>query len=157
MTESKVYDQFNGYNAYPLGTGEQMVRDKLVRLFDKIIGKNEICLAKAREKQLEKLTSRILAVKKRMDRMKKEMIHTDPGAEYKFDPLSAADESALKEIDGRLESVIQQCFTGIESLTCMETDMHISDRFAAMDDSLREIEALFRKRMELFKKMRVYG
>ncbi|MBN2160136.1 MAG: hypothetical protein JW807_12130 [Spirochaetes bacterium] len=157
MTESSVYDQFNGYHAYPLGAGERMVREKLVKLFEKIIGKNEICLVKAQEKGLEKLTSRILAVKKRMDRMRNDMARTEPGTAYKFEPLSAADEETLKEIDGRLESVIQQCFAGIESLTCMETDMHISDRFAMMDDSLREIEALFHKRAEVFKKMRIYG
>jgi len=157
MNGSTVYDKFNGYNAYPLGTGEQMIRAKLVELFEKIIKKNETCLVKAREKGLEKLMSRILAVKSRMERMRKDMTHTDPGAEYKFDPLSPADELSLKEVDVRLEKVIQQSVKDIESLTCMETDMHISERFAMMDTSLREIEHLFHRRMELFKKMRLYG
>jgi hypothetical protein len=157
MNGSTVYDKFNGYNAYPLGAGEQMIRAKLVELFEKIIKKNETCLLKAREKGMEKLMSRILAVKSRMERMRKEMTHTDPGAEYKFDPLSPTDESALKELDGKLENVIQQCITVIESLTCMETDMHISERFATMDTLLREIEHLFHRRGEIFKKMRVFG
>src|SRR4030042_3628641 len=157
MNESTVYDKFNGYNAYPLGTGEQMVRTRMIELFEKIIKKNETCLSKARDKGLEKLMSRILAVKTRMERIRKEMAHTDTGAEYKFDPLSPADESALKEVDAKFENVIQQCINGIESLTCMETDLHISERFAMMDSFLREIEKLFHKRMHIFKKMRVFG
>ncbi len=157
MNESTVYDKFNGYNAYPLGKGEQMIRARFMELFDTIISKNEACLVKAKDKGLEKLMSRILAVRSRMERIKKEMTHADPGVEYKFEPLSPADESALKEVDDKLAGIIQQCVTGIESLTCMETDMHISDRFAMMDTSLREIEKLFHKRMEIFKKMRIYG
>ncbi len=157
MNESTVYDQFNGYNAYPLGKGEQMIRTRLMELFDKIISKNETCLVRAKDKGLEKLMSRILAVRSRMERIRKEMSHVDPGVEYKFEPLSPADESALKEFDGKLESVIRQCYTGIESLTCMETDMHITERFATMDSFLREIEHLYHQRMEIFKKMRVFG
>jgi hypothetical protein len=157
MNESTIYDKFEGYNAYPLGTAEQMVRRKLIELFDKIINKNETCLIKARDKGMEKLMSRILAVKIRMQRIQKVMSHTDPGAEYKFEPLSPADVSVLKEVDGKLENVIQQCLSGIESLTCMETDMLINRRFAMMDDSLREIERLFHNRMKVFKKNRIYG
>ncbi len=157
MDESTVYDKFKGYNAYPVGTGEEMIRARMVELFDRIIRKNETCLVKAREKGMEKLLSRILAVKTRMDRIRKEMSHCDPGAEYKFEPLSPADEAELKEVDGRLEHVIQESISAIEPLTCMETDLHINERFAMMDTSLREIEALCHKRKALFRKLRVYG
>lgn len=157
MNGSTEHEKFNGYGAYPLGVAEQMVRGKMTELFDRIIRKNEICLAKAHDMGLEKLMSRILAVKKRMERIRKEMIHTDPGAEYKFEPLSPEDEAALKDVDNSLESVILMCISSVESLTCMETDMHISDRFAMMDNSLREIERLLHRRAELFKKMRIYG
>lgn len=157
MNESTVYDKFNGYNAYPLETGERMIRAKLIELFEKIINKNETCLVKARDKGLEKLMSRILAVKKRMERIRREMTSHGTGAEYKFEVISAADETALKDVDTKLEKVIWDCLENIESLTCMETDMHIHDRFAMMDSSLREIEGLFHQRIELFKKMRLFG
>jgi hypothetical protein len=157
MDKSTVYDQFKGYNCYPIGMGEEMIRSRMVELFDRIIRKNETCLVRARDKGMEKLMSRILAVKTRMERMRKEMTHVDPNVEYKFEPMSPADESALKEIDGKMEIIIQQTIDAIEPLTCMETDMHISERFAMMDSSLREIENLCHKRMAIFKKLRVYG
>jgi hypothetical protein len=157
MNESTVYDKFNGYNAYPLGTGEQMVRARMIELFEKIIKKNETCLIKAKDKGLEKILSRILAVKKRMERIKGEMSHLDSGADYRFEKISEKDELALREVDVSLEDTIRQCANLIDSLTCLETDMHISGRFAAMDSFLREIEHLFHKRMELFKKMRIFG
>jgi len=157
MNESTVYDKFNGYNAYPLGTGEQMVRTRLIELFEKIIKKNETCLVKAKDKGLEKLMSRILAVKTRMDRIKGEMAHSNANAEYKIESLSPADITALQEDDVSLEKTIGQCAELIDSLTCMETDMHISERFAMMDTFLREIETLSHKRTEIFKKMRVFG
>jgi len=157
MNKSTVYDKFNGYNAYPLGTGEQMVRERMIELFEKIIKKNETCLIKARDKGLEKLFSRILAVKKRMERIKGEMDHIDRGAEYRFEKITQKDELALQEVDVSLENTIGQCTDLIDSLTCMETDLHISERFAMMDSFLREIEHLFHQRMDIFKKMRVYG
>lgn len=157
MDKSTVYDDFKGYNCYPIGTGEEMIRARMIDLFDRIIKKNETCLIKARDKGMEKLMSRILAVKTRMDRMRKEMTHVEPDVEYRFEPLSPADEETLKEIDGAMENIIRQTLDAIEPLTCMETDMHISDRFAMMDSSLREIENLCHKRTAIFKKLRVYG
>jgi len=157
MNESTVYDKFNGYNAYPLKTGERMVRGKLIELFNKIIKKNETCLIKARDKGLEKLLSRILAVKKRMERIKNEMEQIDHGVEYRFEKIAERDETAMRKADLSIENTIDQCAKLIDSLTCMETDMHISERFAKMDSLLREIENLFHQRMEIFKKMRLFG
>ena len=157
MNKSTVYDKFNGYNAYPTGSGEELIRGKLIELFDKIIGKNEACLVKARDRGLEKLLSRILTVKKRMYRIKGEMNRIDRGAEYRFEKIIQNDESALREVDVSLENTISQCAELLDSLSCMETDMHISEKFAVMDRLLREIERLFHQRLEIFKKMRVYG
>ena len=157
MNESTIYDKFNGYNAYPPGKGEQMVRARMIELFEKIIKKNETCLIKAKDKGLEKLMSRILAVKMRMDRIKGEMAHSNTGAEYKLEALSPEDVTVLQEVDVSLEKTIGQCSELIDSLTCMETDMHISERFAMMDTFLREIDHLLHQRTELFKKMRVFG
>ncbi len=157
MNRSILYDQFDGYNAYPLNTGELMIRVKLSELFDKIINKNETCLAKAQDKGLEKLLSRILATKTRMERIKSEMDHIDSGTAYKFEKITDSDESALQDLDLSLENIIGKCGDLIESMSCMETEMHIIDQFALMGDFLREIEHLFHKRMGIFKKMRVYG
>jgi hypothetical protein len=157
MNESTIYDEFKGYTAYPLGTGEHLIRVKMLSLFEKIIIKNETCLIKAQDKGLEKLFSRILAVKKRMERIKREMEHVDIGAQYRFEKMSGDDESTLRKVDSSLERTIRQCAELIDSLTCMETDMHISERFAMMDSFLREIEHLFHRRMEIFKKMQIYG
>lgn len=156
MGNTKLYNQFKGYKAYPTGIAENIIRSKLTDLFDKLIGKNETCLIKAREKGMEKLLSRIMAVKKRMERIKKEMDSGDK-AEYKFEKIADSDEAAIKDIDLSLEKVIINASDLIDSLTCMETDMRIFERFASMDDCLREIENLSRKRTEVFKKMRIFG
>ena len=157
MGDTKLYSQFKGYKAYPIGIAENIIRNKLADLFDKLIGKNETCLIKAREKGMEKLLSRIMAVKKRMERIKKDIDTSGDKTEYKFEKITDEDETALKEIDLSLEKVILSASGLIDSLTCMETDMRIFERFASMDDCLREIENLSRKRTEIFKKMRIFG
>jgi len=39
MNESTLYNNFDGYNAYPAGAGEEMIRNRLSALFDKIVKK----------------------------------------------------------------------------------------------------------------------
>jgi hypothetical protein len=134
-----------------------LIRGKLIELFDKIIKKNEICLTKAREKGMEKVLSRILALRKRMDRIKKEMERTPADVHYKFEKMPQVDESTAGEIDLVLEKSILQTSEIIDALTCMETDMHICDHYALMEERLREIEKLFRSRALLFRKMRIFG
>jgi hypothetical protein len=157
MSESKLYDNFNGYNAYPAGIGEEMIRVRLSELFDKIIKKNQECLIKAKDMGMEKIMSRVLQVRTRTERMKKEMEHKFIGGEYNFDKISPSEEEELRETDLSLEKYILQAYAIIEPLTCLETDMHISEHFAQITNCFMEIEHLFHKRMDIFKKKRVYG
>jgi len=157
MNISTLYENFDGYNAYPAGVGEDMIRNRLSALFKSLIEKNEVCFVKVRDKGLEKIMSRVLQVKTRMERMKDEMDHRFVGGEYSFNKFSAAEESELKEIDLSLESLMSRTYEIMDSMDCLETDMHISDRFAGVSDCLRDIEHLCHKRTEMLKKMRVYG
>ena len=157
MNGSKIYENFNGYNAYPAGAGEELIRGRLSELFDKIIKKNEECLIKAKETGMEKIMSRVLQVRARTERMKIEMNHKFIGGEYNFDKLSPSEEEELRETDLSLEKYILQAFAVIEPMTCLETDMHISEHFSEMSNCLREIENLFQKRVDIFKRKRVYG
>ena len=157
MNNSTIYEKFDGYNAYPAGKGEEMIRGRLSELFGRLIEKNQGCLTKARDMGLEKIMSRILQVKTRMERMKHEMEHRFIGGEYKLEKVSSDEEAELREIDLALEKFMNQAYGIMDQLTCMETDMHITERFTGVSNCLREIEQLCHKRTEIFKRMRVYG
>lgn len=157
MNGSAIYDNFKGYNAYPAGGGEEMIRNRLSELFNKIIKKNEECLVKAKDMGMEKIMSRVLQVKTRTERIKKEMDHKIIGGEYTFDKISASDESELREVDLKLEKFIQKAYNIIEPMNCLETDMKISEHFAELTSCFMEIEHLFHKRTEIFKRKRVYA
>lgn len=157
MNDSTIYNNFNGYNQYPAGVGEEMIRGRLSELFDRIISKNSECLVKAKDKGMEKIMSRVLQVKARTERIKKDMDRKFIGGEYNFDKISLSEESELREIDLLIEKYILQAYAVIEPLTCLETDEHISEHFAEMNNCLMEIEHLFQKRVEIFKRKRVYG
>jgi len=111
---------------------------------------------KAKEIGMEKIMSRVLQVRTRAGRMKTEMDHKLIGSEYNFDKMSSVEEVELRETDLSLEKYILQAYAVIEPMTCLETDIHISEHFSQMSDCLREIEHLFQKRTDLFKRKRVY-
>lgn len=157
MNGSTLYDNFKGYNEYPIAAGEEMIRIRFSELFDKIIRKNAECLVKAKDRGMEKIMSRVLQIKARTERIKKDMNHKIIGGEYNFDKISASEESELRETDLLLEKYILQAYAVIEPLTCLETDLHISEHFAEMNSCLMEIEHLLQKRMDIFKRKRVYG
>ncbi len=157
MNIPTLYEKFNGYNTYPAGAGEEIIRGRLSAMFKRLIEKNEACFVKVRDKGLEKIMSRVLQVKTRMERMKEEMDHRFTGSEYSFNKFTAVEESELRDIDLSLEKLMNQTYEVMDSMDCLETDMHISDRFAGVSDHLRDIEHLCHKRTDMFKKMRVYG
>lgn len=157
MNRSVLYDNFNGYNAYPAGIGEEMIRGRLSELFGRIVEKNEGCFIKAREKGLEKILSRVLQVRTRMERMKHEIAHREIGGEYTFEKMSPAEEYELREVDLSLERIMNQTYDIMNSLTCLETEMHLVDRFTEVTDCLRAIEHLCHKRIGIFRKQHVYG
>lgn len=157
MKGSTLYEKFDGYNAYPAGEGEEIIRGRLFELFDMIVKKNEECLVKAKDMGMEKIMSRVLQVRTRTERMKKEMDHKFIGGKYNFDKISPAEQNELRQTDLSLEKNILQAYAVIEPLTCLETDMHISEHFSEISNCLREIESLFQKRRDIFKRKRVYG
>ena len=157
MNESMLYDDFKGYNEYPAGEGEEIIRNRLSALFEKIIKKNEECLVKAKEMGMEKIMSRVLQVRTRTERMKKEMDHKFIGSEFNFDKISPSEEEELRETDLSLEKYILQAYAVIEPMTCLETDMHIVEHFTEISNCLREIEHLCQKRRDIFNRKRVYG
>lgn len=156
MYGSSIYDKFDGYNAYPAGEGEVIIRQRLAEVFGRLIEKNESCLDKARDMGLEKIMSRVLQVKTRMDRMKSEMDHRLIGG-HKIEKMPESDESELRELDLALESFMNRTYEIMDSLTCMETDMHISDKFSQVSNHLREIENMCHKRVDILKRNRVFG
>lgn len=157
MNGSTLYSDFNGYNSYPQGIGEEMIRGRLSELFGKLIEKNDSCLTKSREMGMEKIMSRVLQIKTRMERMKHEMEHRIIGGEYKLEKMPDEDVSELHDVDLSLENHMNRIYEIMNSLTCMETEMHISDRFAQVSNHLREIEGLCHKRVDIFKRSRVFG
>jgi len=106
---------------------------------------------------MEKIYSRILAIQKRMDRIKGEMEQNDKSAAYRFENLTQEDETGIRSLDVELEKIIGDCAEKIDSLTCMETDVHIYNTFSDIESNLRKIEEHFHKRKELFKKLRIFG
>jgi len=103
MNESMLYDDFKGYNEYPTGEGEAIIRNRLSALFEKIVKKNEECLVKAKEMGMEKIMSRVLQVRTRTARMKEEMDQNFTGSEFNFDKISTSEEEELRETDLSLE------------------------------------------------------
>ncbi len=159
MTEHTptVHNDFLGYGGYRPEVGEKIIRERLITLFDTIIEKNRLCLERAREMKMEKIMSRVLVVKKRAESIRNMMVRSEEHAHYKIEKMTDKDETAMRKMDREIEDLITDCGDVIGDLTCMETDLHIVDRFRQMNDRLRRIESLCRKRTRLFKKMRVYG
>lgn len=157
MNTSKIHQDFKGYSGYPLSEGEKLIRDRLIACLDALGGKNELCLSKALSSGREKLLSEIETLKKRLERIRDEMKRAAGGVQYKFEVISAADETRARDIDSRIEDILFQCAGIFEVLTCSETDTHILDRYTLISENLREIERLFHERLKIFKKMQVYG
>ena len=157
MDKKGIHNNFNGYSAVPLAEADHIIRARLVELFDRLIKKNKICLDKARDHWMEKIYSRILTIQKRMDRIKGEMKQNDKPAAYRLENLKQEDESDIRSLDIELENTIEDCAEKIDSLTCMETDVHIYNTFSDIERNLRKIEEHFHKRKEIFKKMRIFG
>ena len=154
---ASVHSGFGGYGGYEPEVAERIVRERLLALFDAIVDKNRLCLDRAREMKMEKIMSRVLAVKKRTESIRAMMESSHWQGRYSIERISHKDGTAMSDADREIEEQIAACGSVVGDMTCMETDLHIDERFARMNDHLRKIESLFRKRTRLFKKMRVYG
>jgi hypothetical protein len=157
MNMTGIHHEFKGYDAYPLMESEHMIRERLLECLGGLREKNERCLEKSRDEGREKLMSRILTVKQRMDRVSEEITRSMSGVHYKFEHMPAVDEAAAREIDGKIEDRIIQCAGIIDALSCAETDMHIVERYSLIMENLGQVEKLFHDRIKIFKRMQVYG
>jgi hypothetical protein len=145
---------FKGYNAYPLAVAEKMIRDRILIEFSKLIEKVTGCTEKSKSMRLIKILEHILAVKKRMERMKKDIKNRDNifVPVYLKARIAHVDEEKLKDIDFRLIELIETNMDLLESLTCAEADTHVIDKFTQINENLREMETNCQSRVLLLKK-----
>lgn len=149
-----IYKGFKGYNAYPLVEAEKIIRGRISDEFSKLIEKVDGCVEKSKSQRLIKILEHILAVKKRMERMKNEIKERDNlfVPVYLKARIAHLDEEKLKEVDFRLMELIETNMELIESLTCAEGDTHITDKFTRVNENLREMENKCHARALLLKK-----
>ncbi|OHD69964.1 MAG: hypothetical protein A2W19_02810 [Spirochaetes bacterium RBG_16_49_21] len=152
--DSKIYDDFKGYNAYQIGDAEKIIRHRHSKNFSSLIEKIEGCEAKARDQRQIKILERILSVKNRMARMKKEVDERDAVfmTFHLKERLAQVDEEKLREIDFHVVDLMSHCEQILDSLTCSETDMHIIEKFSSINEYLREMEEHCHDRMKVFRK-----
>jgi len=155
----KLYEDFEGYNAYPLQDAEKMIRTKIGKQVRIMRDEVDKCLSNAKEHGKEKLISEILTLEKRIDRMITQIEERDriyvPA--YLRERITQLDEEKLEEIDSRVENILNTCEATIQQLSCAETDMHIIDRFTEINKNLRQMENLCHERSKLLVKDSAQG
>jgi len=149
-----IYKGFKGYNAYPLTEAEKMIRCRIADEFSELVEMVDGCVEKSKRMRLVKILEHILAVKKRVERMKKEIKDRDNlfVPVYLKARIAHLDEEKLKDVDFRLMELIEMNKEIIESLTCAEGDIHIIDKFTRVNENLREMENKCHARALLLKK-----
>ena len=151
---SNIYDDFDGYNAYQIADAEKVIRQRHSANFSTLIEKIEGCEKKARDQMQIKILEKILAVKNRMTRMKKEVDERD-AVFMTFnlkEKLARVDEEKLREVDFRVVDLMLKSEQILDSLTCAEKDMHIIEKFTTVNTHLREMEEQCHERMKVFRK-----
>lgn len=144
MNESlKLYKDFAGYNAYPLAEAERIIRERILGEFVKLIEKLEGCEKRAKSLRMIKILEHIVALKHRMNRMKKNIKERDklflPA--YLKVRITHIDEEKLKKTDFRLVELIAENKDILDSLSCVETDTNIIEKFTLINEHLREMES----------------
>ncbi len=149
-----IYKDFDGYNAYPLVEAERIIRGRILYEFSKLLEKLEGCVEKAKRMRLIKILEHIIAVKSRMERMKKQIKERDNifVPVYLKARIAHVDEEKLKTIDFRLVELIAMSKEILESLSCAEADTHIIDKFTRINEILREMENNCHSRALILKK-----
>jgi hypothetical protein len=152
--DSNIYGDFKGYNAYQISDAEKIIRRRHSDNFSRLIEKIEECEKKARDQRQLKILEGILTIKNRMVRMKRDLDERD--AIYMTfsmkERLAQVDEERLKKIDFHVVELMAQCEQIMETFTCSETDMHIIEKFATINDHLRKMEEQCHDRMKVFRK-----
>ena len=122
--------------------------------FSKLIEKVAGCEEKAKHMRLIKILEHIIAVKSRMERMKKQIKERDDVfvPVYLKARIVHVDEEKLKTIDFQLAELIAMSKEILESLSCAEADTHIIDKFTRINENLREMENNCHTRALILKK-----
>lgn len=149
-----IYKDFKGYNAYPLMDAERIIRKRILREFDKLIQQIEGCEKKARDMRMIWILEHITVLLRRMQRMKKEIKERDEVfvPVYLKSRIAHLDEEKLKQIDYGLVELIARSRDIIDTMSCAETDTHITRKFSSINDHLRDMEALCHQRALILKK-----
>jgi hypothetical protein len=153
-TETDLYNNFNGYNAYPLKDAEKIIRNRFGERIETLITKINECINKAKGEGRLKLLSEVEKVRKRITRMKKMIDERDLVfvAPYLKDKITRVDEEKLKSVDYRVAELISMSENTIEEISCGETDVHILDKFKKISEYFREMENRCHERSLLLKK-----
>jgi hypothetical protein len=152
--DTDLYNDFNGYNAYPLKEAEKIIRSRFGERIETLIAKIHECVNKAKGKGKLKLLSEVEKVRRRITRMKKviderDLVYVAP---YLKDKITRVDEEKLKSVDYRVAELISMSEEIVEEITCGETDVHILDKFKQISDYFREMENKCHERSLLLKK-----
>jgi hypothetical protein len=153
-TATDLYNDFNGYNAYPLKEAEKIIRSRFGERIEALIMKINECTKKAKGEGRLKLLSEVEKVRKRITRMKKIIDERDLVfvAPYLKDKITRLDEEKLKSVDYRVAELISMSENIIEAISCGETDIHILDKFKMISEYFREMENRCHERSLLLKK-----
>ncbi len=155
----KLYENFEGYNAYPLQESEKMIRSQIGKKVRSMREEVDKCLNLAREHGREKLISELFTLEKRLDRLIGQIEERDriyvPA--YLKEHITRVDEEKLEHVDGRVEDILNACDEIIQQLSCAETDMHVVDRFTDVNNKLRQMENLCHERSKLLVKETAQG
>jgi hypothetical protein len=152
--DTDLYNNFNGYNAYPLKEAEKIIRARFGERIEALIAKIHECVNKAKGEGRLKLLSEVEKVRRRITRMKKVIDERDLVfvAPYLKDKITSVDEEKLKSVDYRVAELISMSEKIVEDITCGETDVHILDKFKQISDYFREMENRCHERSLLLKK-----
>ena len=142
VNERDLYDNFNGYNAYPLRDAEKIIRSRFGERIEALIARIHECVSKARSGGKLKLLSEIEKIRRRITRMKKMIDERDLVfvAPYLKDKITRVDEEKLKSVDYRVAELISMSENTIEEISCGDIDVHILDKLKQISDYFREME-----------------
>jgi hypothetical protein len=140
--KTDIYKDFKGYGVLPLAEAERTIRNRILKKFSELILQLKGCEEKARSLRMIKILQHIVALKTRMNRMRKQIQERDElfVKAYLKTHISHVDEERLKNIEFRLVELIAENKEIIDSLSCAETDTHLMDKFERINDNLREME-----------------
>lgn len=148
-TETDIYKDFNGYNAYPLIDAEKIIRERQIKNFNRCIELIKGCEKKAKEMKTVKILERVISLKKKMARLENEFAERGNILKNASKNLTfnRVDEDKLKKIDYDVAGKISGITETLEALSCAETDIHINKKFSAINSDLNEIEKNCKERL----------